>query len=180
MKKKAAKAKAKKKGTAKAAAKKRVSPIPRGFRSVTPGLTVRGAAEAIDFYKRALGARERMRMGAPDGKVGHAELAIGDSVIFLGDEFPEGCKSPQTLGGTTTALHIYVPNVDAAIKRAVDAGAQITMPVADMFWGDRYGRIRDPFGHEWGLATHKEDLTPAQQKKRGEEFMKKMAQQHGG
>ena len=167
------------------AAKARVPAIPRGFRSVTPQLTVIGAAAAIDFYKKALGARELMRMAGPDGKVMHAELKIGDSVVFLGDEFPEaGSKSPQTLGGASGSLHVYVPNVDAAFKRAVDAGAQATMPVTDMFWGDRYGKVKDPFGHEWGLATHKEDLSPAQMRKRGEEAMRQMAQrppaQHGG
>ncbi len=175
-------ARAKRKPAAKAAKKavtKRVLPIPRGYRTVTPQLTVRGAAEAIDFYKRAFGARELMRMAAPDGKVMHAELKIGDSVFFLGDEFPDtGCRSPQSLGGATGALHVYVRNVDAAVKQAVDAGAQVTMPVADMFWGDRYGKVRDPFGHEWGLATHKEDLTPAQQRRRAEEFVKQMGQ-HG-
>jgi uncharacterized glyoxalase superfamily protein PhnB len=181
-KKKAAKAVAKKSAPrAGKPAKARVSPIPPGFRSVTPQLTVRGAAAAIDFYKRAFGFRELMRMASPDGKVMHAELKVGDSIFFLGDEFPaEGCQSPQTLGGATGSLHVYVPNVDAAFKRAVDAGAQPTMPVTDMFWGDRYGKVKDPFGHEWGLATHKEDLTPAQQRKRGEEFMKQMAQQPAG
>ncbi|MBI4014086.1 MAG: VOC family protein [Candidatus Rokubacteria bacterium] len=181
MKKKSARAKRKPaaKTAAKKAAKARVSPIPRGYHTVTPQLTVRGAVEAIGFYKRAFGARELMRMAAPDGKVMHAELRIGDSVFFLGDEFPEtGCRSPQTLGGATGALHVYVRNVDAAVKQAADAGAQVTMPVADMFWGDRYGKVRDPFGHEWGLATHKEDLTPAQQRRRGDEFMKQMGQ-HG-
>jgi PhnB protein len=176
--KKKAAPKAKKSARKAPAAKARVSPIAPGFRSVTPQLTVRGAAAAIDFYKRALGAREVMRMASPDGKVMHAELKIGDSVIFLGDEFPEaGCQSPQTLGGATGSLHVYVPNVDAAFKRAVDAGAQATMPVSDMFWGDRYGKVKDPFGHEWGLATHKETLTPAQMRKRGEEAMKQMAAQ---
>ncbi len=173
-KKQAAKPRAKK-----AATKKRVSAVPSGYRTLTPQLMVRGAAEAIDFYKRALGARQLMRMASPDGKIMHAELKVGDSVFFLGDEFPDtGGKSPQTLGGVTGSLHVYVPNVDVAFKRAVDAGAQVTMPVADMFWGDRYGKVRDPFGHEWGLATHKEDLTPAQQKKRAEDFFKQTGQ-HG-
>lgn len=167
------------KKAAKKSATQRVSPIPRGYRTVTPQLTVRGAAEAIEFYKRAFGARELMRMASPDGKVMHAELRIGDSVFFLGDESPDmGGRSPQTLGGATGSLHVYVRNVDAAVKRAVDAGAQVAMAVADMFWGDRYGKLRDPFGHEWGLATHTEDLTPAQQRKRAEEFVKQMGQ-HG-
>jgi PhnB protein len=161
-------------------APRRVKAQPASFHTITPQLTVRDAARAIDFYKRALGAREVARMASPDGKIMHAELRIGDSVFFLGDEFPEGgCRSPESLGGTSGALHVYVPNVDAAFKRAVDAGAQSRMPVADMFWGDRYGKIADPFGHEWGLATHKEDLTSAQQKKRAEEFFKQAGGQHG-
>jgi PhnB protein len=161
-------------------AKKRVSPVPHGYHTVTPAIMVRGAAQAIDFYKRAFGARELMRMAAPDGKVMHAELRFGDSVVFLGDEMPDqGKPSPQTLGNATGSLHLYVPNVDAAVKRAVDAGARVTMPITDMFWGDRYGKVTDPYGHEWGLATHKEDLTTAQMKKRAAEFMKQQAGQHG-
>jgi uncharacterized glyoxalase superfamily protein PhnB len=140
---------------------------------VTPEITVKGAADAIAFYKRALGARERMRLASPDGKIMHAEIQIGDSVIFLCDEMPErGKPSPQTVGGSTGSLYVYVPDVDASVKRAVAAGARVTMPVADMFWGDRFGVISDPFGHDWGLATHTEDLTPAQQKKRAAEWMK--------
>jgi uncharacterized glyoxalase superfamily protein PhnB len=162
-------------------AKKRVSPIPRGYHSVTPAIMVKGAAAAIDFYKRAFGAREQMRMAGPDGKVMHAELRFGDSVVFLGDEMPDqGKLSPQSLGNATGSLHLYVANVDAAVKRAVDAGARVSMPIADMFWGDRYGTVTDPSGHEWGLATRKEDLTPAQQKKRAADWMEQMAgQSHG-
>jgi PhnB protein len=119
-----------------------------------------------------------MRMAGPDGKVMHAELSFGDSVVFLGDEMPDrGKRSPQTVGSATGSLHLYLPNVDAAVKRAVDAGARVTMPIADMFWGDRYGTVTDPYGHEWGLATHKEDVTPAQMKKRAADFMKQMAGQ---
>ncbi len=162
------------------AAPKRVSPTPASFHTITPQLTVRDAAQAIDFYKRAFGAREVMRMASPDGKVMHAELKIGDSLFFLGDEFPEsGCRSPQSLGGTSGSLHVYVPNVDATFKRAVDAGAQARMPVSDMFWGDRYAKVADPCGHEWGLPTNKEDPTPTQQKKRAEEFSKRAGGQHG-
>jgi uncharacterized glyoxalase superfamily protein PhnB len=141
---------------------------------------VKGAAAAIDFYKRAFGAREQMRMAGPDGKVMHAELRFGDSVVFLGDEMPDqGKLSPQSLGNATGSLHLYVANVDAAVKRAVDAGARVSMPIADMFWGDRYGTVTDPSGHEWGLATRK-DLTPAQQKKRAADWMEQMAgQSHG-
>ena len=140
---------------------KRVKPIPDGYHSVTPYLAVRNADRAIDFYKRAFGARELMRMAGPDGKVRHAELKIGDSIIFLSDEMPGGStRSPESLGGASGYQYLYVKDVDATFKRAVDAGARVLMPVADMFWGDRFGRLADPFGHEWGLSTHKEDLTP--------------------
>jgi PhnB protein len=136
-------------------------PIPAGFHTVTPYLVVRGAAKAIDFYKRAFGAEERMRMPGPEGRVMHAEIQIGDSILMLSDEMPDmGSKSPQTLGGSPGSLFLYVQDVDRAFQRAVDAGAQVKMAVADMFWGDRFGQVVDPFGHEWGLATHKEDLTP--------------------
>ncbi len=157
-------------------AKKAPAAIPRGYRALTPQLTVRGAAQAIDFYKRAFGAEELMRMPGPDGRgIMHAELKIGDSIFFLGDEFPNtGCRSPLSLGGTAGSLHIYVKDVDAAFRRAVEAGAQVRMPVADMFWGDRYGRVADPFGHEWGLGTHKEDLTPDEIRVRAAAFFSKM------
>jgi len=155
---------------------KKVSRIPEGFHTITPGLVVRDAARAIDFYKRAFGAEELVRMPGPDGRgVMHAELRIGDSVLFVGDEAPSmGSRSPQALGGTAVALHLYVEDVDKAFKRAIDAGAQVKMPVADMFWGDRYGKIADPFGHEWGLGTHKEDLTPAEMEKRAKAFFAQM------
>jgi PhnB protein len=149
--------------------------LPEGWHTITPSITVRNAAAAIDFYKRAFGAQETMRMNAPDGKIAHAELRIGDSTIMLNDEMDWGnCKSPQTLGGASGGLHIYVPDVDAAFDQAVTAGAQVRMPVADMFWGDRYGNVTDPFGHVWGLATHKEDLTPQQIEERAREFYAKM------
>jgi PhnB protein len=149
--------------------------IPQGFHSVTPGITIRNAAKAIEFYKQAFGAEEMMRLSAPDGKVAHAELRIGDSVIMISDEFEiSPCRSPQTLGGTTTSLHIYVPDVDAAFDRAVNAGATSRMAVADMFWGDRYGQVIDPFGQVWSLATQKEQLTPQQVEKRAQEFFAKM------
>ncbi len=164
----------KKAGKVKAA--KRVSAIPKPYHTVTPGLSVRGAAEAIAFYKKAFGAQEKLRMPTPDGqRIMHAELKIGDSIVFVGDEVPDmGCRSPQSLGGSTAALHLYVRDVDAAFKRAVEAGAQVRMPVSDMFWGDRYGRVADPFGHEWGLATHKEDLKPAEIAKRAEAWFAQM------
>ena len=137
--------------------------IPEGQRSVTPHLVVRGAARAIDFYKEALGAAEIMRLPAPGGMLAHAEIRLGDSKVFLVDEFPEprgeGVGSPHQLGSTTVTIHLFVDDVDAAIQRASAAGAKITMPPTDMFWGDRYGRILDPFGHSWSIATHVKDLT---------------------
>lgn len=146
--------------------------IPEHFHTITPSVVVKGAAQAIEFYKKALGAQELMRMPNPDGKIMHAELKIGDSVIFVSDEIPNMglTKSPQTLGGCTGALHLYVDDVDASFQRAVDAGAKSAMPVADMFWGDRYGTITDPFGHVWGLATHKEDVSPAEMEERAQKF----------
>jgi PhnB protein len=154
------------------------NPVPKGFHTVTPSLIVRGAAEAIEFYKKALGAEELMRMTGPDGKIGHAELKIGDSVIFISDEFPNMgvARSPQTLGGCTGTLNLYVRDVDATFKQAVSAGGKTTMPVADMFWGDRYGTFSDPFGHHWGLGTHKEDLTAEEIDERAKAFYASMAQ----
>jgi uncharacterized glyoxalase superfamily protein PhnB len=156
---------------------KRAKAIPDGYHTVTPYLMVRGADRAIEFYKRAFGAEELMRMSGPDGKrIMHAEIKIGDSRIFLSEEFPEmGCRSPESLGGTASSLHLYVEDVDAAFKRAVAAGAQVKMPVADMFWGDRFGKLIDPFGHEWGMATHKEDPTPEEIRERANVFFAQMA-----
>jgi PhnB protein len=152
-------------------------PIPEGFHTVTPSLVVRDAPKAIEFYKRALGAQELVRMPGPDGKIMHAELKIGDSIIFLAEENPNmGIKSPQTLGGCTSVLNLYVPNVDELFKQAVNAGAKESMPVADQFWGDRYGSLVDPFGYSWGIGTHKEDLTPKEMEQRAQEFFASMAQ----
>ncbi len=152
-----------------------VRAIPEGYRSITPYLIVKEAAAAIEFYKRAFGATERFRMAGPNGTVGHAELTIGDSIIMLADEFPDmGARSPLSYGGTPTSLYLYVDDVDAVYKRALDAGAKADRPVADQFYGDRTGCIKDPSGHLWALATHKEDLTPEQIHQRHEEFMKKM------
>ena len=139
-----------------------VKPIPDGFHTLTPYLSIRGAAQAIDFYKRAFGATERFRMSGPDGKtVGHAEIVIGDSIVMLADEFPQfGNTSPQTLNGTPVCFGLYVKDADAAYQRALDAGATVLKPIADQFYGDRAGTIQDPFGHKWTLMTHKEDLTP--------------------
>lgn len=139
------------------------SPIPAGYHSITPSLVVKDASAIIEFYKKALGATERHRMAGPDGRIMHAEVQIGDSILMLSDEFPEmGATSPATLGGSPVQIMIYVDNVDSAFDAAVQAGATIKQPVQDMFWGDRFGEITDPSGHPWGLATHKEDLTPEQ------------------
>src|SRR5262245_12163908 len=148
----------------------RVQPIPSGMHTLTPHLVVKGASKAIEFYKKAFGAEEIARLAAPDGKsVLHVDLKIGDSHFFLVDEFPErGCQGPQSVGGTPVTIHMYVEDVDAAFGKAVAAGAQVTMPLSDMFWGDRYGVLADPFGHAWSIATHKEDLTPEQIRKRAQ------------
>ena len=153
-------------------------PIPPGFRSVTPYLTLNNASRALDFYKRAFGAQEVMRMDAPGGKIAHAEIKIGDSLIMLADEMPGGgCQSPQSLGGTTAGIFLYVDNVDTIFNQAVSAGAQAESQPADMFWGDRYGRLKDPFGHSWSVATHVEDIAPAEMAKRMKDAMAKMPQQ---
>jgi PhnB protein len=155
-----------------------VNPIPKGFRSVTPYLTLDQAAHALDFYKRAFGAEVVVRMDGPGGKIAHAEIKIGDSMIMLGDEMPgAGARSPQSLGGTTTGIMLYVEDADAVFNQAVAAGAQVEAPLADMFWGDRYGKLKDPFGHSWAVATHKEDVAPAEMAKRMQEATAKMAQQ---
>jgi PhnB protein len=144
-------------------------PIPEGFHTITPSLVIKGAAEAIEFYKRAFGAEEIMRMPMPgaDGrvKVGHAELRIGDSILFLNDEFPEhGASGPN--GSSPVTIHLYVPDVDAFFNRAVEAGATVQFPLVNMFWGDRYGKLADPFGHNWSVATHVEDVPPEEMPKR--------------
>ena len=152
----------------------RVKEIPKGFHSVTAGLTVSDGARAIDFYKRAFGAEELFRMEAPNGKIGHAEIKIGDSIIMLSDEMPQGCcRSPQALGGTAVNIFLYVKDVDKFFSQAVAAGAEVAMPLNDMFWGDRFGQVRDPFGHSWSLATHKEDVPPEELSRRAKEAMAK-------
>jgi PhnB protein len=154
----------------------KVKPVPEGFHTVTPHLMVRGAAKAIDFYKKAFGAQEVMRMAMPDGQtLMHAEIKIGDSIIFLGDEFPGmGCRSPQTLGGTPMTINLYVDNADAVFDRAVAAGAKVTMPLSNMFWGDRYGKLQDPFGFEWSVAAHIEDVPPGEMHKRAQAAIAQM------
>ena len=138
-------------------------PIPDGFHTITPHIVVKGAAKAIDFYKAAFGAEELGRHAMPDGSIMHALLKIGDSMLMLNDEFPMmGAKGPLSIGGTSVTLNLYVQDADKAFQRAVKAGATVKMPLADMFWGDRYGIVADPFGHAWSIATHKVDLTDAQ------------------
>jgi PhnB protein len=150
--------------------KNRIKPVPDGYHTLTPHLVVKGAGQAIKFYKKAFGAEEISRVPGPDGKsLMHAELKIGDSRLFLVDEFPEmGCRGPLGIGGTPVTIHMYVEDVDAVFNKAVAAGAQVRMPLEDMFWGDRYGKVADPFGHEWSLATHKEDLTQKETLKRAQ------------
>jgi PhnB protein len=151
------------------------NPIPEGSH-VTPYLTVDDAAAAIEYYKRAFGAKETVRMDAPDGMIGHAELEIGDSRIMLSDAFPQfATKSPKELGGTTVSVFMYVEDVDASVKQAVEAGATIRMEPADQFWGDRFGSIDDPFGHNWGLATHVEDVPPEEMAERAKAAMAEMS-----
>ena len=149
---------------------------PAGYHTITPSIIVRGAAEAIDFYKRAFGAEEVTRMNGPDGKVMHAEIKIGDSRIMLGDENIEwGTRSPLSTNGTSGSLHLYVPDADAAFDRALEAGAKVRYPLENAFWGDRYGKVTDPFGHEWGIATHVKDMSDEDTQKAAEAWMAQAA-----
>jgi PhnB protein len=151
-------------------------PIPEGYQTVTPYLAVDDAAEAIEYYKKAFGAKERVRMDTPDGKIGHAELEIGDSLVMLSDPFPQAStRSPKELGGTSVSVFMYVEDVDAVVKQAVGTGATITMEVVDQFWGDRFGSIKDPFGHSWGIATHVEDVPPEEMAERAKAAMAAMS-----
>ena len=152
----------------------KIRPVPAGHHTATPYLVVNDAPEALDFYKRAFGATERMRMNQPDGRVAHAELQLGDSCVMLADEFPEmGFRGPHSVGGTPVMLHLYVTDVDQVVKRAVDAGAKLVRPVQDQFYGDRSGAVEDPAGHVWHVATHKEDLSK-------EEIGRRAAAHHKG
>ena len=157
------------------------NPIPDMYRTVTPTLTVKDASAAIDFYKRAFGAQEIRRMSSPDGsKIMHAEIKIGDSMIMLNDEFPEmGCLSPVSLKGVASSLYLYMPDTDASYKKAVDAGAHPIMPPSDMFWGDRYCKIRDPFGQEWSIATRVEELNEKEVMERQKAFFAQAAGARG-
>ena len=152
-----------------------VKPIPEGYHSVSPALSIDGAAEAIEFYKRAVRANERYRMAGPDGSIAHAELEIGDSVVMLSDPFPQSnVKPPRALGGTSVGIFLYVEDVDAVFQQALDAGATVTMPLEDTFWGDRFGSVTDPFGHHWSLATHVDDVPPEEMGERAKAAMAAM------
>jgi len=153
-----------------------VKPIPDGYAAVTPYLVIDGASAAIEYYKKVFGATERMRMDAPGGKVGHAELVVGGSTIMLADESPQmGFRGPKAFGGSAVSLMLYVPNVDEVFKRAMDAGAKQLKPVADQFYGDRMGTMEDPFGHVWTIGTHIEDVSPEEMRRRSEKMMKQQA-----
>jgi PhnB protein len=155
----------------------KVNAIPSGYHSLTPYLVVNDASRAIDFYTQAFGAKETVRMGGPGGKIGHAELKIGDSMLMLSDEIPgSGTRSPQSLGGSPVSVFMYVENVDSVFDRAVKAGAKADKPPEDMFWGDRFGHLTDPFGHLWAIATHIEDVAPEEMRKRAQAAMAQMAQ----
>jgi uncharacterized glyoxalase superfamily protein PhnB len=156
----------------------KVRAIPEGYHTATPYLVIRGVARALDFYKKAFGAVERHRIPGPSGLLMHAEMTIGDSFIMMCDEMPqmERWVSPDSLKGTTAAVHLYVEDTDAVVNRAVAAGAKISMPPTDMFWGDRFAKLTDPFGHEWTVATHQHDYTPEEMKQKSAEFFKYISQ----
>lgn len=157
-----------------------VKPTPEGYHTITAHLVLNDAARAIEFYQKAFGAKPLGVHKTPDGRVMHAELQIGDSRLMLADEFPGmGSSSAKTLGGSPVVLNIYVPNVDAVFNQAVSAGATVTMPLADQFWGDRYGQLKDPFGHNWALGTHIEDVSPQELEKRASQMFSEMAKKAG-
>jgi PhnB protein len=157
-----------------------VSAIPKGYHSITPALTCKDAAKAIDFYKEALGATEISRMEMPGGKIGHAELQIGDSKFFLNDEYPGMASAPDPNSKSAPiSLFVYTEDVDSLFNNAVAAGCKVTMPLQDQFWGDRYGKLADPFGHHWGLAQHIEDVAPDEMERRSKEWQANMAKSAG-
>lgn len=158
---------------------KHVRPIPEGYHSISPAITCKNAAAAIEFYKKAFGAKELNRMEGPGGTIGHAELRIGDSVIFVSDEMPGMSAAPAPSATPSSYLFLYIEDSDRVFNRAVEAGATATMPMQDMFWGDRYGKLTDPFGHSWGVATHVEDVAPEEMQKRSAEWTAKMAKTSG-
>jgi PhnB protein len=154
---------------------------PAGYHTITPALVVRDGAAAIDFYRRAFGAEEVSRMDGPDGSIMHAEIRIGDSVVMLGEENEQwGTKSPLSTNGNPGSLHMYVADADVAFQRALDAGASVAFPLEDAFWGDRYGKVRDPFGHEWGIATRQKDLTDEEMKQAAQDWLAQAAGQTQG
>ena len=152
-----------------------VQAVPQGFHTVTPGLTCKDAAQAIELYKTAFGAIEHSRMAGPDGKIVHAEIQVGDSRIFLADEFPGMSAAPTEGSLPSQSIYLYVENVDSVYQQAVASGCKEGMPPADMFWGDRFGKVIDPFGHHWNLATHTEDVAPDEMERRSKEWMASMA-----
>ena len=153
-----------------------VKPVPEGYNTVTATLTVKEAAKAIEFYKKAFDAKELFRFPGPDGKtIMHAEIMIGNSIVMLADEMPGmGCRSPQSIGGTGSSIYLYVNDADSTFNKAISAGAKVLMPLMEGFWGDRFGSIEDPFGHVWGIATRKKDMTPDEIKQAGQEALKNM------
>ena len=153
------------------------NPIPEGLRTITPQLTVKDGAKALEFYKRAFGAVETSRFPGPGGIIMHSSMKIGDSQFFLTDQMPgqDWSVNPTKLGATSVVLNLYVTDCDKLYNQAISAGAKPTMPIADQFWGDRYGQVTDPYGHVWAIATHKEDLTPAEMEERGKQFMANLA-----
>lgn len=160
---------------------KQVKPIPEGYHSITPYLAIKDAARAIDFYQRAFGAKEIMRMNTPQGKVSHAEIKIGDSIIMLSEEsLMSDIRAPQSQDASPVSLFLYVEDVDSTFKKALSAGAKERQPLANQFWGDRYGRLTDPFGHSWSLATHIEDVAPEEMSKRAQEAAKAAQRAHAG
>ncbi|MGH9778186.1 MAG: VOC family protein [Candidatus Acidiferrales bacterium] len=154
----------------------KVKAVPKGFRTVTPALTIAGCGKAIEYYKKAFNAKEIMRMEMPGGGVAHAELKIGNTILMMSDEFPPMALSPKTIGGSGSRIVLYVRNCDRVFKRAVKAGATSNMEPVDMFWGDRWSQVTDPFGHVWAIATHKEDVGPEELTQRAQKWMAEMAQ----
>jgi len=153
-----------------------IEKIPKDYHSITPVLIVKNGDEAIEFYKKGFGVEERSRMKGPDGRIAHAELKLGDSVFMLSDEYPEmECHSPKTIGGSPVSMYVYVEDVDSVFNKAISAGAKALDPVKDQFWGDRHGRLEDPFGHLWSIATHKKDLSEEEMKKAAEAAFSQMS-----
>lgn len=153
-----------------------IEKIPKDYHSITPVLIVKNGDEAIEFYKKGFGVQERGRMKGPDGRVAHAELKLGDSVFMLSDEYPKmDCHSPKTIGGSPVSMYVYVDDVDSFFDKAISAGAKVLDPIKDQFWGDRHGRLEDPFGHLWSIATHKKDLSEDEMKKAAEAAFSQMS-----